>query len=177
MRYCRKNTHGEIVDLARYLNSHMASLQLTHTKLHEGIKERGKAEIQLKLFEKVFKKTLEKITHFVAVFHDISEMKLQPEQIKHQAYHDALTGLPNRLLARDRLTMANANAKRHQHRLAVFFIDLDNFKNVNNNLGHATGDLLLQKVAKHLQHLFREEDTVARLGGDEFLILVTSRLL
>ncbi len=257
-----EDAHGEIGDLARYFNSYMTKLQLTHTKLHEEIKEHGRTEIQLKLFAKVFENTMEgisitdengqviainsafstitgyseeevlgqnprvlksdrhdknfyskmwgdittkghwvgeiwnrrksgeaypeilsissirddegKTTHFIAVFHDISDMKLQQEQIEHQAYHDALTGLPNRLLARDRLTMAIANAKRNQRRLAVFFLDLDNFKNVNDSLGHATGDLLLQKVAKRLQQLLREEDTVARLGGDEFLILVTN---
>jgi diguanylate cyclase (GGDEF)-like protein/PAS domain S-box-containing protein len=112
-----------------------------------------------------------KTTHYVAVFHDITEMKLKEEQIKHQAYHDALTGLPNRFLAIDRLSMSLANAKRKQSQVAVFYMDLDNFKHVNDSLGHPVGDLLLQQVGQRLISLVREEDTVARLGGDEFQII------
>ncbi len=114
------------------------------------------------------------ISHYAAVFHDISERKSQEEQIKHQAYHDALTGLPNRLLARDRLSVAIKHANRYNSRIAVFFLDLDNFKNINDSLGHATGDIVLQNVGKRLRHLVRDEDTVARLGGDEFLIIASS---
>jgi diguanylate cyclase (GGDEF)-like protein/PAS domain S-box-containing protein len=110
-------------------------------------------------------------THYVAVFHDITEMKLKEEQIKHQAYHDPLTGLPNRFLAIDRLSMALANAKRKQSLIAVFYMDLDNFKHVNDSLGHPIGDVLLQQVGQRLISLVREEDTVARLGGDEFQII------
>ncbi|MGB3211053.1 MAG: EAL domain-containing protein [Desulforhopalus sp.] len=110
-------------------------------------------------------------THYVAVFHDITEMKLKEEQIKHQAYHDALTGLPNRFLAQDRLTMSLTNAKRKRVQVAVFYMDLDNFKHVNDSLGHAAGDALLQQVGQRLLNLVREEDTVARLGGDEFQII------
>jgi diguanylate cyclase (GGDEF)-like protein len=107
----------------------------------------------------------------VAVFHDITDMKLKEEQITHQAYHDALTGLPNRFLAKDRLTMSMTNAKRKKTKVAVFYMDLDNFKHVNDSLGHPLGDLLLQQVAQRLLTLVREEDTVARLGGDEFQII------
>ena len=111
------------------------------------------------------------VTNYVAVFHDITDMKLNEELIKYQAYHDALTGLPNRSLALDRLTMALTNAKRKKTQVAVFYLDLDNFKHVNDSLGHPVGDVLLQQVAERLLSLVREEDTVARLGGDEFQII------
>ena len=115
--------------------------------------------------------TNKEVTHYVAVFHDITEMKLKEEQITHQAYHDALTGLPNRFLAKDRLTMALTNAKRKRTQVAIFYMDLDNFKHVNDSLGHPVGDILLQQVSQRLLTLVREEDTVARLGGDEFQII------
>ncbi len=111
------------------------------------------------------------ITNYVAIFHDITEMKVREEEIKHQAYHDALTGLPNRLLAKDRLHMALTKAKRKKTRVAIFYMDLDNFKHVNDTLGHPVGDILLQQVGQRLLAQVREEDTVARLGGDEFQII------
>jgi len=114
------------------------------------------------------------VTHYVAVFHDITEMKQQEARIVHQAYHDALTGLPNRMLAHDRIGVSLAHVKRAGTKLAVLFLDLDNFKNINDTLGHEWGDKLLQEVAGRLVSQVREEDTVARLGGDEFLILVAA---
>ncbi len=113
-------------------------------------------------------------THYVAVFHDITASKQQEDKIKHQAYHDALTGLPNRALANDRISVSIAHVKRSGTKLAVLFLDLDNFKNVNDTLGHDWGDQLLLQVANRLASMVREEDTVARLGGDEFLILVAA---
>lgn len=112
-----------------------------------------------------------KATHFVAVFHDISEMKSQQEAIRHQAYHDALTGLPNRYLARDRLEMAIKRSKRQKSMVAVIFLDMDNFKYFNDSIGHSNGDTLLHKLGSRLRNVVREQDTVARLGGDEFLII------
>ena len=114
-----------------------------------------------------------RVTHYVGVFHDITELKRSEEQITYQAYHDALTDLPNRLLFNDRLTMATAQARRKNQGLSLLFLDLDNFKNINDSLGHAVGDLLLQSVAKRLLRWVREEDSVARLGGDEFIILLS----
>lgn len=118
------------------------------------------------------KDELGNITHFVAVFHDISEVKQGEEKLKYQANHDTLTGLPNRQLFNDRLEMAIAFAKRHSQKVAVIFIDLDNFKNVNDTLGHYVGDILLQRVAETLKKCVRTEDTVARLGGDEFMLIL-----
>jgi diguanylate cyclase (GGDEF)-like protein/PAS domain S-box-containing protein len=104
---------------------------------------------------------------------DITDRKVAEQQIEYQAYHDALTGLPNRMLFQDRLTIALAHANRTGQPLAVMFLDLDHFKFVNDTLGHTVGDLLLQGVAERLTQALREEDTVARLGGDEFTLLLS----
>jgi diguanylate cyclase (GGDEF)-like protein/PAS domain S-box-containing protein len=103
---------------------------------------------------------------------DISERKRSEEQIQFQAYHDALTGLPNRLLLNDRLSQALAYAQRRQGMLALLFLDLDHFKLINDSLGHAVGDRLLRQVGERLRAAVRIEDTVARVGGDEFLLLL-----
>ena len=100
------------------------------------------------------------------------ELKLAVERIQHQAYHDALTGLPNRLLFADRLALALANARRRGRGLAVLYLDLDDFKHVNDTLGHTVGDHLLQDVARRLGKTLRADDTVARMGGDEFVLLL-----
>ncbi len=92
--------------------------------------------------------------------------------IRHQALHDAVTGLPNRILLEDRLTRVLATARRHGRRLAVLFLDLDNFKRVNDSLGHAAGDEVLRTVARRMAGCLRMEDTLARFGGDEFVILM-----
>jgi len=108
----------------------------------------------------------------VCIVRDITERTYAEEQIKHLAYHDALTNLPNRLLFKDRLTVALSHANREGSRLAVLFLDLDRFKVINDSLGHNIGDQLLQAVAVRVQTCVRESDTVARLGGDEFTILL-----
>ena len=87
------------------------------------------------------------------------------------AYHDALTGLPNRLLLMDRLRFLVAHARRTRQPFAVFFLDVDHFKSINDSFGHAAGDRLLQQIAARLTAQLREADTVARLGGDEFVVL------
>ncbi|KTG17706.1 hypothetical protein AUR63_08020 [Guyparkeria sp. XI15] len=112
------------------------------------------------------------ITHYAALFSDISELKENERRIRHLAYYDPLTGLPNRRLFRDRLDLAIAHAHRSEGRLAVLFIDLDHFKTINDTLGHAVGDELLEQVAAKLTGCLREDDSVARTGGDEFLALL-----
>lgn len=107
--------------------------------------------------------------HLGAVF----QRKKEQETIRHQAYHDLLTGLPNRVLFRDRFEQALARrSRRDPGRMAIMFLDLDRFKTINDSLGHNVGDQLLQEVARRLSGCLREVDTVARMGGDEFLILL-----
>jgi len=104
---------------------------------------------------------------------DITVRKLAEEQVHFLAFYDALTKLPNRILLQDRLTKALAGARRQNDKVALLFLDLDRFKDINDSLGHTVGDLLLQEVAERLKKWGREQDTVARLGGDEFLITLT----
>ena len=109
----------------------------------------------------------------VIIGRDITERKLAAQRISHLAHHDSLTGLPNRELFQERLRQSLAVSKRNNDRLALMFLDLDKFKDVNDTLGHHIGDLLLKAVAKRLSRCVRETDTVARLGGDEFAIILT----
>lgn len=103
---------------------------------------------------------------------DITERKQAEETIRYQAYHDLLTGVANRTLFMDRLSLEIAQARRHRAKLAVLFLDLDRFKNINDSLGHAAGDRLLMEVASRLRNCLRASDTIARIGGDEFAIVL-----
>ena len=102
------------------------------------------------------------------------DLKNSEDRLRFLAYHDALTDLPNRALLLDRLAQALAGARRNQGRFAVMFIDLDRFKNINDSLGHAAGDIVLKQVAERLRGCARENDTVARLGGDEFVVVLNA---
>jgi diguanylate cyclase (GGDEF)-like protein/PAS domain S-box-containing protein len=115
-----------------------------------------------------------RIKNYVLIASDISERKAAEERIRYLAYHDALTGLPNRVLFQDRVKNALAHAQRAGAQFAVMFLDLDRFKNVNDSLGHALGDRLLVETAKRLRKAIRQDDTVSRQGGDEFLLLLSS---
>lgn len=112
------------------------------------------------------------IRQFLAVKEDVTRQKEQEEQILRQAHYDTLTGMPNRFLALDRLSQLIKDAGRSDHQVAVLFLDLDDFKKVNDTMGHETGDQLLQQAALRLRTVVREYDTVGRLGGDEFIILL-----
>lgn len=106
------------------------------------------------------------------VARDVTERKIAEETINFQAYHDLLTKLPNRALLRDRLSLAINQAKREDEKLAVMFLDLDRFKNINDSLGHLIGDELLQQVSIRLKECIRSADTLARFGGDEFTLMI-----
>jgi len=114
------------------------------------------------------------LTNYVSVFSDITPIKQHQNNLNFLAHHDPLTGLPNRLMLDDRIEHALKRCIRERTELALLFIDLDEFKNVNDTYGHNVGDQLLQTLAKRLQALLRQEDTIARMGGDEFLVLLES---
>ncbi len=114
----------------------------------------------------------EDLTHFVVILHDVTARKAQELMMKHQAYHDPLTDLPNRIMFEDRLEQALAQARRNGTLLALFFLDLDNFKTINDYHGHQTGDRVLRIVAERLTTCVRSTDTVARLCGDEFTVIL-----
>lgn len=116
------------------------------------------------------------ITHFVSVARDITARKAAEEQIARLAFYDPLTKLPNRRLLTDRLHLALTASRRSRQRGALMFIDLDNFKNINDTMGHDKGDMLLVEVAERLSNCVRVNDTVARFGGDEFVILLENFL-
>jgi diguanylate cyclase (GGDEF)-like protein/PAS domain S-box-containing protein len=110
--------------------------------------------------------------NYIEIFSDVSERKESEERVRHLAHHDFLTDLPNRVLLNDRIAQAISHAERNRSQVAVLFLDLDNFKNVNDSLGHSVGDKLLQEVARRLRACMRASDTVSRQGGDEFVILM-----
>jgi diguanylate cyclase (GGDEF)-like protein/PAS domain S-box-containing protein len=113
------------------------------------------------------------VTGAVMVFHDVTTARALTVRLSHLAEHDSLTGLPNRLLLNDRLTQAIVLAERHRQQLAVLFLDIDRFKHINDSMGHAVGDRLLQSVAERLVSCVRSSDTVSRQGGDEFILLLS----
>ncbi|MBF0131709.1 MAG: EAL domain-containing protein [Magnetococcales bacterium] len=142
---------GEIWDRRKNGESYPKWLTINAVPLHEGT-----------------------VTNFVGIFTDISHMKATEERLEQLAFFDPLTALPNRMLFRDRLLHEFESAKRFKTLVAVFFIDLDRFKSVNDTLGHAAGDMLLIEVARRITQCIRSTDTVARLGGDEFTVILTN---
>lgn len=116
--------------------------------------------------------TLDGQRHYVGIVRDVSQWREAQARIQHMAQHDALTGLPNRALLEDRLAQAVERARRDGSRLALLFVDLDRFKNINDSLGHHVGDRVLCEVAARLGGAIRASDTVARMGGDEFVVLL-----
>ena len=115
-----------------------------------------------------------KVRNYLSMFHDITEKKHQEKRLEQLAYHDGLTNLPNRKLFMDRFKMAIASASRDKELTALLFIDIDDFKNINDTLGHPAGDNLLVQVKEKILSVCREEDTLARHGGDEFVLLLPS---
>ncbi|WP_340676569.1 EAL domain-containing protein [Paraglaciecola sp.] len=115
---------------------------------------------------------LSKYNQVVTIIRDITEQYKSAELIRHQAYFDSLTSLPNRFLALDRLSQMLIEAERNNEKTSVFFLDIDDFKKINDSLGHEIGDKLLIDAANRLQQVLRKEDTLGRLGGDEFIVLL-----
>ncbi len=113
------------------------------------------------------------LINYVAIFSDIAVLKSSQQRVEFLATHDELTGIPNRSLLIDRMNHALFHAKRQGNRMAILFIDLDNFKNINDSLGHDVGDILLKQATERLQQCTRDADTLARLGGDEFVAVLT----
>ena len=113
-----------------------------------------------------------KVISIICISKEITERKIMEGRLTHMAQHDTLTNLPNRVLFNDRLQHAVIQTKRDQTRLALMFIDLDNFKPINDAFGHQVGDLLLQTAAKRIQECIRESGTASRIGGDEFVVLL-----
>jgi diguanylate cyclase (GGDEF)-like protein/PAS domain S-box-containing protein len=113
-----------------------------------------------------------RVTHFAALFSDVTEQKATEERIHRLAFYDALTGLPNRPMLEDHLRLALSAARRQQKTVALMFLDIDHFKQINDSMGHAAGDLLLKETAQRILSCVREGDTVSRMGGDEFVILL-----
>ena len=115
------------------------------------------------------------VTHFVGVLNDITDARLYERRLQHLAHHDPLTGLANRTLLQDRLQGAIDAALRQREAGALAFIDLDNFKHINDSFGHDIGDQVLRSIADRLRHALRDDDTVARVGGDEFVLLIAGQ--
>ncbi|MBT3198096.1 MAG: diguanylate cyclase, partial [Gammaproteobacteria bacterium] len=113
------------------------------------------------------------ISHFIGMHHDITQRKNMEDKLNYLAYHDEMTGLPNRALLADRFQQLTSQSRRRSTQFALLMLDLNRFKLINDSLGHETGDHVLVEIGTRLQQLARNEDTVARYGGDEFVLLLT----
>ena len=177
-------SHDEIIGQhTRVLNSGKQSSQF-YQQMWKSIEEHGfwqgeiwnrakHGELYAELLNiSSLKNDLDEITHYVGIFSDITDRKKQLEKLNLMAHYDVLTKLPNRALFIDRFQQSIAHSLRSGHQLAICFLDLDNFKPINDNYGHEAGDQLLIEVAKRISTCIREEDTVSRQGGDEFAILL-----
>ncbi|WP_013323805.1 EAL domain-containing protein [Gloeothece verrucosa] len=177
------NFQGKItyINPAAYLKfSNLQELQLSHPILSDLLEQSKNTQGNLLLREvQVEEQVFEQYVHYLpnnklirSYIFDITERKHSEQQLKYQAFHDLLTGLPNRAWFNQQLNLALSNAKRQQVPLAILFLDLDGFKNINDTLGHSFGDQVLQNFAKRLTGSIRAGDTVCRWGGDEFVILL-----
>lgn len=166
--YCRRSLIVPIYQMVNQLQQSVPEGEHTHTELLDDSRQ---DEFGLLAYHfNQSKVALDRNNRDLKL--QINERKQAEQQLKHLALHDPLTGLPNRLLFQDRLQQAIALSKRHQHKFAVIFMDLDNFKIINDTMGHEAGDELLRQTALRLSGTGRETDTVARLGGDEFAFII-----
>jgi diguanylate cyclase (GGDEF)-like protein/PAS domain S-box-containing protein len=157
---------GHVEEFAR---NEMYDLQMHHKKSLFGLRKNGE---EFPAESSIYKYSYGGATTFTAVLRDVSQDAQVKEHLLRLATHDYLTGLPNRLLFDDRLSTAITRAQRNRKKLALLFIDMDNFKTINDRLGHAAGDAFLQAIGERLQTCVRESDTIARIGGDEFAVIL-----
>jgi diguanylate cyclase (GGDEF)-like protein/PAS domain S-box-containing protein len=160
----RKTRDVAVEKIKAALNGHTRPYELRHCRFDGSLFD---TEVTLNFFEYPEKKYL------MAIIRDVTERKHAEEIIRKLAYHDTLTGVPNRRLFIDRLENAINVAKRNKQKVALMMFDLDKFKEINDSYGHHVGDVLLQGVARRLSSLLRESDTVGRIGGDEFMIILS----
>ena len=151
--------------LKQFIKTANSSIPSEFTGTH---KDNSAFPIELKISSKIFNQKC----IYTVIIRDITEIKQNEDKLKHQAYFDSLTGIPNRTLFLDRSEIALNQAKRSNEGLAVIFIDLDEFKELNDTLGHDAGDVMLKAVAQRFINCARKSDTVSRRGGDEFTILM-----
>lgn len=166
------DSHAEVTNPVQECLATLKIVELTnHTVL---VRKGDGAEIHIEDSAAPIVGRQGRVVGAIMVFHDVSDRVRTQQQLQHTAFHDALTGLPNRDLFRKRLGKALDEAVRKQRKVAVLFLDLDRFKQVNDSLGHSVGDELLVAAAKRIRHCVRESDVVCRLGGDEFTALLVN---
>ena len=158
---------GEANDLSKRVLNGESIVQVELTR-----QRRNGSPIEISLTVAPLHDPSGKLCGYLSIVADITERKAAEAQIEFLAYHDTLTGLPNRLLLQDRFERAIAYADRARSKVALLFLDLDNFKTINDSLGHAVGDALLKEIASRLGECVRDTDTISRQGGDEFLIVL-----
>lgn len=157
--------------IARYLQTGQSRILGVRSREVTAIRKSGK---QFPMELSISEMLLGGMRYFIGVVRDITERKLVEQKLAYFAHHDYLTGLPNRVLFLNSLGHSVLLAKRNRYQIAVLFLDLDGFKQINDTLGHDAGDLLLQEASKRLKGIIRASDTVARLGGDEFIFVLNN---
>jgi diguanylate cyclase (GGDEF)-like protein/PAS domain S-box-containing protein len=166
------NIHPDDIDrVMNFIESFLASTTTNYEQKFRMRTKEGQYIPILARAKKVFDND-GKAIRLIGTHVDMSEISKAQERLRHQAQHDTLTNLPNRLLFIDRLEQAILQAQRYKHKVAVLFLDLDHFKEINDSLGHDIGDKLLQEIANILQQSMRKSDTISRFGGDEFAIII-----
>jgi diguanylate cyclase (GGDEF)-like protein/PAS domain S-box-containing protein len=155
-----------VVEFAR---NETSDLKMHHQKSVFGLRKNGE---EFPAESSLYKYLYGGVTTFTAVLRDVTHDAEFKEHLLRLASHDYLTDLPNRLLFDDRLSTAISRAERNRKKLALFFIDMDNFKSINDRLGHASGDVFLKTIGERLRTCIRESDTAARIGGDEFAVIL-----
>jgi len=167
-------THPEDFDKDLFLVSELLKGRKTRFVMDKRcVRESGEI-IHITLHGSLVRDARGRPVNFIGQIVDVTEQRNYEQAMRHMAYHDQLTGLPNRILFREKLEVSLAKAKANQDMLAVIFLDLDNFKIINDTLGHYSGDLALKQIAERLINSVRINDVVARLGGDEFTVALSS---